>query len=672
MDQKQRKYLLQFFFTIGLVLGSIIAACGSVSSLIPREILFKQQGIFNPRISPDGTKLAYIGYSEKNVPNLWVRTVGQKDDRLVTNDPRQGIFQYDWSIDSHLILYLQDSAGDENFHLFSLDLTTGLVRDLTAFKGIKAQNLATARIRPDEVLIGLNIRDRRIFDMYRVNLKTGALTLDTENPGDVRWWLTDSNFIIRACVALSPEDSSMLLRIRDGYGKPWQNLIVWPFGESGVVEGYGSELAIAFTPDGKALYVQSALHSDTTQLIKMEIEAGKELEVIASHPNANIWNIPDITLYSHPQILINPEKGEIQAVAFDYQKPEWKVLDSGLLADFEFLQKDFQGILTIASRDLRDKNWIIGYIKDNKPMNYYLYERGIKRLQLLFDLPQGIKDLSFAPMKPILIKARDGLDIPCYLTLPEGIPSKNLPMVLYVHGGPWSRDEWGFDPTVQWLANRGYAVLQVNFRGSEGFGKRFMNAGNGQWGVGSMQHDLTDAVRQMIKQGIADPKRIAIMGGSYGGYATLAGLAFTPELYACGVDMFGLSNVQSAFKSFPDFWKPLKTRWIRRVGDVENDNELNQRISPLFHIQDIRAPLLIGHGANDPRVKIQESEQIARVMRENKLPVIFVVYPDEGHGFYRAENIMDFYGRVEEFLAKYLGGRCEPWKKIEGSSAEVR
>jgi len=670
-SHKGFKLIVSIIFCNVLSLGLCFASSGQVSQLIPREDLFKQISVFNPRISPDGNQLAYIGYSGKNIPCLWVRTIGQSDDRMISGDSRQGIFQYEWSHNERSLLYFQDNAGDENFHLFSQDLKNGLTRDLTPFKGIKAQNLLLARDKPDEVLIGLNIRERSLFDMYRIDLKSGALILDTENPGDVRWWLTDSHFVIRACVAINPEDSSMILRVREGQDKPWRDLIVWPFGESGVVEGYGSELAVAFTPDGKDLYVQSALHSDTTQLIKVDSATGKELEVVASHPKANIWNTVDITLYSLPQILISPENGRIQAIAFDYQKPEWTVLESGLTDDFEFLGQARQGVITIPSRDNHDARWIIGYIKDDKPMTYYLYDRANKELQPIFPLPPETAGQRFSPTKPIVIDARDGLEIPCYLTLPEVNPAKNLPMVLLVHGGPWTRDEWGFDPTVQWLANRGYAVLQVNYRGSEGFGKRFMNAGNGQWGVGLMQHDLTDAVKGMIREGIADPKRVAIMGGSYGGYAALAGLAFTPEIYACGVDMFGPSNVRTTFKTFPDFWKPLQVRWIRRVGDVEKDGELNQRISPLFHVQNIRAPLLIEHGANDPRVKIQESEQIVRIMRENKLPVIFVVYPDEGHGILRKENVLDFYGRVEEFLAEHLGGRFEPWNKIEGSSAEI-
>jgi len=660
-----------FFLSTILFLASLAAA--EVPELIPREVFFKPHKIkTNPQLSPDGSRLAYLGFTEKGVPNVFIRSLGKADDVQTTFDERQGIFDYQWTRGGQHILYLQDSDGDENFHLFSVDLKTKIVRDLTPFKGMKVQNLLTSADRPQEVLIGINLRDRRIFDMYRVSLETGALTLDTQNPGDVRWWLPDRNLQIRAAVSISSEDSSMELRTRDSVDKPWRPIIVWPFGESGVIEGYGSDLAIAFTPDGKALYVQSALHSDTTQLLKVDATTGKELEVVVHDPKANLWDIMSQTLYDFPQILFHPQTGSVQAVAFDYLIPEWKVLDPEIKKDFETLEKMNLGVIRVAGRTLDDRKWMIEFLSDVRPSLFYVYDRDDKKARPLFDDQVEPSKYRFSPMQPVVIKSRDGLEIPCYLTLPVGFPSKNLPLVLLVHGGPWARDDWGFNDGVQWMANRGYAVLQVNFRGSAGYGKKFMNAGNGQWGVGSMQNDLTDAVKEMIKRRIADPKRVAIMGGSYGGYATLAGVTFTPELYACAVDMSGMSNIKTSFETFPSFWLPMKKRWIRRVGDAEHDQALNERISPFYHVQNIRSPLLIAHGVNDPRVKISEAEQIVKAMRAKNLPVVFLVYPDEGHGIGRPENQLDFFGRVEEFLGKYLGGRFEPWKKVEGSSAELR
>lgn len=657
-----------------LLLSAVLSTAAEktlTNELIPREAFLSLGGAAgSPQLSPDGKLLAYINASESGVPNIWIRTIGQKDDRMVTADKRSGIFQYQWSADGRFLLYLKDRDGDENFHLFGLELKTGLERDFTPFTGLKAQNLLTSPRAPLEVLIGLNLRDRRLFDMCRINLDSGALELDTPNPGDVRWWLTDYKFQIRAAVSIDAEDSHQELRVRDGRDKPWRVLVNWPFGESGVVEGYGSQLAIAFSPDGKSLYVQSALHSDTTQLLKVDITSGRE-ELIAHNPKSNLWNVMDMTLYDFAQVIFHPETGEPQAVAFNYLKPEWKVLDPNLARDFAFLE-DKDSVPFIVNRSRDDRTWLVGKIYDDRPVRYYFYNRNSQKLDQLFPDPPLVSRYTFAKMTPVVIIARDGVDLPCYLTMPAGVPAKNLPLILSVHGGPWARDDWGWNIESQILANRGYAVLQVNFRGSDGYGKTFMNAGNGQWGVGIMQNDLTDAVKWSIAQGYADPKRIGISGGSYGGYATLAGLAFTPELYACGVDVCGISNVRTLFETMPDFWKPIKRRWILRVGDAENDEALNRKISPLFHAEAIRAPLLIAHGVNDPRVKIGESEQIVNALRKKNIPVTFVVYPDEGHGLAKGVNLLDFAGRTEEFLAKYLGGRVEPWKEIKGSTATLK
>jgi dipeptidyl aminopeptidase/acylaminoacyl peptidase len=329
------------------------------------------------------------------------------------------------------------------------------------------------------------------------------------------------------------------------------------------------------------------------------------------------------------------------------------------------------GVFFVENRDRADRKWTVSMLRPDGPLRYYLYDRDSGKLEFLFADRPKLADVKLAPVEFTHIRARDGMSLPAYLTAPVGVPRKGLPLVLYVHGGPWFRDDWFYDPTVQLLANRGCAVLQVQFRGSIGFGPKHLNASTRQWGA-AMQDDLTDAVRWAIAEKIADPKRVAIVGGSYGGYATLAGLAFTPELYACGVDIVGPSNVATALAAFPSWWAPVKKRWVMRVGDAENDAELNRRISPLFHASSIRAPLLIGHGANDPRVKQSESDQIVAALRERKLPVTYVVYPDEGHGFGRTENALDFTARMEDFLAQHLGLRHEPLAPVRGTSAELR
>lgn len=621
--------------------------------LIPREVLFGNPVKAGPQISPDGNRLAFLAPSDKGVLNVWVRTIGKEDDVQVTADTYRGIRNFFWAEDSGRLLYLQDQGGDENFHVYLVDLASKVVRDLTPFQGIRAQGVMTDRNHPNELLVGLNLRDRRVFDMHRVDLTTGAITLDTQNPGDVVAWLADSSFVIRGAAAQNAQDASSALRVRGGKSAAWREIAHWPFGENGQ--------AYDFTADGKALIVSTSLGSDTARLVLMDAASGKELTLLASNPKADVG-----------EVEIHPDTHTVQAVGFNVLKNEWTVLDESIKADFAFLATVQRGQFYLTSRNRVDTNWIVVYQGDSGPVAWYSFNRATRKADLLFVNQPELAKVQLANMEPVVITARDGLELVSYLTLPVGVAGKNLPLVLFPHGGPWARDVWGYNPTAQWLANRGYAVLQVNFRGSTGFGKAFLNAGNGQWGVGTMQHDLTDAVKWAIAKGIADPKRVCIMGGSYGGYATLAGLTFTPELYACGVDIVGPSNIRTLFGSIPPYWAPIKAQFVQRVGDVEKDEELNRRISPLFFVDRIKVPLLIGQGANDPRVNIRESDQIVAAMRAKKLPVTYVVYPDEGHGFGRPVNRMDFNGRVEEFLAAHLGGRAEPWKEVKGATGELR
>ncbi len=642
---------------LGLIVVLQVVAAAAFNAepppLIPREVLFGNPVKAAPRISPDGTRLSYLAPSAKGVLNVWVRTIGKEDDTQVTNDTHRGIRIHFWAEDGKHILYLQDLGGDENWHVYSANLETKVVRDLTPFQGIRAQGVLLDKNYPSEMLVGLNLRDRRVFDMHRVDLTTGAVVLDTVNPGDVVGWITDAGFKIRGAMAQNPADASTILRVRDSVDKPWRDLVTWPFGENGG--------AVGFTADGKGLYVETSIGSDTTRLVLVDTAQGVETEVLAVNPRADVG-----------QTLIHPDTRIVQAVAFNYLRSEWTVLDEGVKADFEAISKLQRGDFVVAGRDRADRIWIITFQSDDGPVNWYAWDRATRKATFLFANQPELGRYRLAPMQPVVIKARDGFELPSYLTLPVGVEPKNLPLVLNVHGGPWARDSWGYNAEAQWLANRGYAALQVNFRGSAGFGKKFLNAGNGQWGVGSMQHDLTDAVKWAVAEGIADPKRVCIYGGSYGGYAALAGLVFTPELYACGVDIVGPSHIKTLFESIPPYWAPIKKQFVLRVGDAENDPELNRRISPFFHADKVRAPLIIAQGANDPRVNIRESDQMVQAMRDKGLPVTYVVYSDEGHGFARPSNRLDFYGRVEEFLAKHLGGRAEPWKEMPGSTASLR
>jgi len=641
-----------------------VRARAELPPLIPREVLMGNPTRQSPHISPDGKRLTYLAPSDKDVLNIWVEPMGGGKAEMVTADSLRGIFSYHWAEDNQHLIYIQDQQGDENWHVFSVDVATREVKDLTPYEGVAAQDIITDKNHPDEILVSLNQRDKTKFDMHRINMKTGAVTMEAENPGDVSEWATDHDFHIRACTALDAKTNDTIIRVRDTADGQWRDIVRWPFMEAGEVL---ARKTLGFTPDGKGLYVQSCMGVDKLRLVILDTATGKQVKVLAENKDKEIWN-----QWWEPVIVMNPTTRTPEAVAFYYFKPEWKVLDKAVQKDFDLLAKDPSTEFWIVDRDQSDRRWIVDFTSDVMPDRYYLYDRDTGKLDLLFDSLPKISQYKLANMEGKTFKARDGRTIPCYLTLPVGVASKNLPLILSVHGGPWAQDYWGFDGWTQIFANRGYAVLQVNYRGSTGYGKDHVNAGIGQWGVGAMQNDLTDAVAWAVKQGIADPKRVAIVGGSYGGYATLSGLAFTPDVYACGVDLVGPSDVKTLFESFPPYWAVRKVRWIRRVGDVEHDDTFNQKISPLYHADAIKAPLLIGQGKNDPRVKQAHSDAIAKAIRKNGGTVQYVLYPDEGHGLGRPQNNMDFMGRVEEFLGQYLGGRKEPWREVPGSSVQVQ
>ncbi len=647
-----KKITLVLILFISFTGYSFLSAKDNVP-LIPREVLFGNPEISSVTISPDATYIAFLAPSDKGVMNVWVQKIGSKDKKMVTKDTHRGIRGYGWTIDGKQIFYLQDKGGDENFHLYLSNIATGLVRDLTPFQGRRAQNFISDEKFPEEILLGLNIRDKRSFDMYRVNLKTGAIVLDTKNPGMVQAWFTNNDFQITASMSMNPKNGSTVINIRNGKDKPWRVFKEFPFGENGEFRGY--------SPKGDSVYITTSMGGDTTRLVEMDIKTGKEIRTIAFDKKADVGGVSR-----------NPVSKEIEYVSFTYKKTYRKFFNKKFEEDFKFLKKKLKGQTFIASRDLKNKTWIVGETGDSTPVKYYLFKRDKKTLDFLMTNRPYLEKYKLSEMKPVIIKARDGLNLVSYLSLPVGAKKKNLPFVLLVHGGPWARDYWGYNPIAQMLTNRGYGVLSVNFRGSTGFGKKFLNAGNKEWGVGKMQHDLSDAVNWLKSKKFADPKRICIMGGSYGGYATLAGLTFTPSLYKCGVDIVGPSNIRTLFKSIPPYWMPMKNLLIKRVGDVEKDEKFNRKISPLFHVDKIKAPLLIGQGKNDPRVNVAESDQIFKAMKKKNLYVKYIIYTDEGHGFRRPENSLDFWGHVDEFLAKHLKGRCEPYKKIKGSTGIVK
>jgi dipeptidyl aminopeptidase/acylaminoacyl peptidase len=614
------------------------SAIAELPPLIPRNVLFGNPDKASPRLSPDGRKLAYLA-PEKDVLNVWVRTIGQPDDQVVTADKKRGIRIFFWQQDSEHILYLQDQDGDENWHVYQTNLKTKNTRDLTPFQGVRAEVVAVDPNFPHELLVGLNLEDRKLHDVYRLNLKNGAVDLDTKNPGDVSGWTADNALQVRVASVFTP-DGGTELRLRDNAKSEWRSFQNWSADET-----FGG--VAAFTPNNQGAWVISSVDANAARLVEFDLASGKS-KVISEDPD-----------YDAGGIMTHPTKRTLEAVNFTRARSEWTLIDASLKPDFDVLAKVRSGDFDVVSRDLADKTWIVAYVVDDGPVYYYTYDRASRKAELMFSNRAALEKHKLASMTPIQFPARDGLTIHGYLTLPVGLPPKNLPMVLNVHGGPWGRDSWGLDPEAQWLANRGFAVLQVNFRGSTGYGKKFLNAGDREW-AGTMHHDLIDAKRWAVEQGYADPKKVCIYGGSYGGYATLVGVTFTPDEFSCGVDIVGPSSLVTLIKSIPPYWVPIKSMFDKRVGKLETEEEFLNARSPLFKADRIKVPLLIGQGANDPRVKQAESDQIVAAMRKNNKPVEYLVFPDEGHGFARPENRLKFYAATEQFLAKYLGGRAEP------------
>ncbi|MEH1833915.1 MAG: S9 family peptidase [Nostoc sp.] len=626
------------------------AQAPSLAPLIPREILFGNPEKTSPQLSPDGKYLAYIAPDEKNVLQVWLRTVGQEDDQILTADKKRGIRIFFWTYNADQLIYMQDSDGDENFHLHLVNIHSKIVRDLTPFQGVKAELVELEPKFPDQMLVALNLNNPQKFDVYRINLINGAVEFDTDNPGNIISWTSDADFQVRAATASTPDGGFDLL-LQKTLDKQWEILRHWGPEEEGN--------SVSFSADGKTLYIQGNHDANAKRLLSVDLDTRQE-SVIAEDQQYDVVGI-----------IIQPLTRVIQAVSFYKDKQQWQVIDRSIAADFEEIAKVRPGEFSIISRDLEDKTWVLAYKTDNGPVYYYAYNRESKTSTFLFSNQPKLEALQLASMQPISYEARDGLTIHSYLTTPVGIPTQNLPTVLLVHGGPWARDIWGFSPTAQWLANRGYAVLQVNFRGSTGYGKAFLNAGNREWG-GTMHNDLIDSVNWLVEQGISDPQKIAIMGGSYGGYATLVGLTFTPEIFAAGVDIVGPSSLITLIETIPPYWEPIKAILYHRVGNLETEEEFLKSRSPLFFADRIQKPLLIGQGANDPRVKQSESDQIVNAMQQAGLPVQYVLYSDEGHGFVRPENRLHFFAIAEEFLAKYIGGRFEPLADIPGHSGIVK
>jgi len=628
--------------------------------LIARALLFGNPERSLAKLSPDGKRISFLAPVD-GVLNLWVGPVSDVNAaRPITRDRDSGVRRYRWARDNQHLLLLRDDRGDEKWHVHAVDATTGQSRDLTPFAGISARIVHTSPRRPHEVAVTFNRRDPRWPDLHRVDLRTGDVTQMVENTKRFQTFhVADDLETVVASRARPDGGREVFARDERGRWRLWQT---WTADDdmTTAIAGFGAS--------ARDLYLLDSRGRDTAAFARTNLVTG-ESHVLYEDPKTDVQ-----------RVLSNLDTRAILAVQTRFARVRWTAIDPAVRPDLEFLASARQGDLGIEHLSHDANTWLVTYRRPDAPVRYYVYQRPARTLVKLFSTWPALEQAPLVPMRDYVVRAADGLELVTYVSLPaesdpdgDGVPTEPLPAVLWVHGGPWTRDDYEYRARHQWLANRGYAVLSVNFRGSTGFGKRFLNAGNRQWGK-RMQSDLADAVAWAARAGVIDSDRVAIVGASFGGYAALAGLAFSPRRYACGVDAFGPSNLETLLASIPPHWEARKPTFYARIGDPRSESgtaELRSQ-SPLFSAANIERPLLIVHGARDPRVKESESEAIVTEMTGRGLPVTYVRFPDEGHGFRREANERAFYGLVENFLASCLGGRAEPLGSVDDSSLEVR
>jgi dipeptidyl aminopeptidase/acylaminoacyl peptidase len=655
---------------LGLTVATPPAPAQDDATLIAREVLFGNPSRASPRLSPDGSMLSFLAPVD-GVLNVWVAPVDDPEAaRPVTHDTGRGIRIYHWAFTDRHVLYLRDEGERENARLYCVDVVSNHETALTPAVALAPDGSplhpVTARIQhmspkyPHDIVVGLNDRDAQYHDLYVVNIDTGEMVQLQQNEGYLGFY-TDDDYTVRFATRLTPDGGNEILKMTDdGAWESFTKIDLPDLFTTGVID---------FDKTGEHVYMVDSRGRDTAAVTSVDLETGAT-QTLAKDRDADVSG----------GVLLHPTEKTLQAVSSTYERKDWQVLDKDLKGDFKYLGKLVDGEMSILSQTLDNQQWIVAYETADGPVRYYRYDRPGQIAHFLFSDRPELEGLPLATMHSEVIKSRDRQHLVSYYTLPvssdprgRGKPKKPLPMVVWVHGGPWWRDTWGYDPVHQWLANRGYAVLSVNYRGSSGFGKKFLDAGNREWG-GKMQEDLIDAVQWTVKKKIADPDRVAIMGGSYGGYAALAGLTFTPDQFACGVDIVGPPNLVSFLETIPAVWRPTIDLWATRVGDFrteEGRSFLAQR-SPLSFADRITRPLLVAHGARDPRVQRDETDRMVEILQERGVPVTYVLFPDEGHGFARPENRLSFFAVTEQFLAGHLGGRFEPvGDALAGSSIRI-
>ena len=623
-------------FTFAVVLGAFEivaspAASAADDAPIPVRDFFRHPERSNFRISPDGKTLAFLQPYERRM-NIYVQPIAGGEPKRLTNETARDIPDHFWKGPDRLV-YVKDFGGDENFHVVAVNKDGSGLKDLTPFDGVRAEIIDQLRDFPDELLVGLNKRNKEVFDAYRLDLKTGELELIAENPGNITSWLADHAGNIRGAQTTDGVNTSFLYR--DGASGPFRTVLTTSFRDS--------FSPLFFTFDNKSLYAASNLGRDKQAIVLVDPATTKEQKVLFEHPDVDVDGLS-----------FSRKRKVLTTISYVTWKPQRKFLDAETEKLYAALEKQLPGYeFGIQSTTDDEDRFVVAAYNDRTPGARYLYDSGADKLTKLGDIAPWLSETKMARMKPIEYKSRDGLTINGYITLPNGKEPKNLPVIVNPHGGPWARDVWGWNPEVQMLANRGYAVLQMNFRGSTGYGRSFWQASFKQWGL-KMQDDISDGVNYLVKEGIADPKRICIYGGSYGGYATLAGVTYTPDLYACAVDYVGVSNLFTFLNTIPPYWKPFLDMMHEMVGEPEKDKALLTATSPALNADRIKTPLFIAQGARDPRVNIDEANQMVKALKARGVDVPYMVKENEGHGFRNEENQFDFYEAIKRFLAKYL------------------
>lgn len=620
--------------------------------VIPKKLFFASPTKSMPSISSDGTKIAYLApLAENSALNIWVKSIDKNDDSPLTNLKRS-IKGHFWAGDQ--IIFLHDSDGTENWRLYGVNIHTKEIDSYTPYENVQTRIISRLDTDLTKIIIAFNKEDAKIHDVYSLDLLTKSLHLIYKNELNIVHWAVDCQGNVRAGLSYL-DDGTKKLYVRDDNKSPWRLLHTYTFEESAnnasELVGFLYKQNAALMLDTHGYYTNRLIAYDTQTGQRTVLASDKEYDVatISANPTTGESMLP---------CYQDPDTEEVEAIMTDRERPVWQVLKRGLCEEVLETFRRY-GNVHILGHDRKRRYWIVEAEADTSPYTYYLYDTEKRVITELFKTRPDLPSALLAPMEPLSFKSSDGrFTIHGYITFPQGSSRKNMPLVLFVHGGPWMRDSWGYDGRVQLLANRGYVVLQINFRGSAGYGKEFTAAANKEWG-GKIHDDLVDGINYVIKEGIADPKRIAIFGISFGGFAALTGVTKTPDLFCCAIDCVGQSNLVTFIRSIPPYWKPFLQKFIKGVGNPETEFDFLMMRSPISHVDAIRVPLLISHGAQDQRVKRDESEMIVHALKEKGIPHEYLLFPDEGHGFSRPENRIKFYDAVERFLSKHLGGRCE-------------